>query len=154
MPAERRGKGLASLGLGLLAGAAVIGGLLVTGGPLQARKERRDETRLGDLMAMAGQVECLSEQGAGTLPRAVTATEACPFTGRLADPFDGAAYRYEPIDARSWRLCAVFETPPEPASRYSEAVRSADGCTVRHLPRPVALRGHDPVDEAGSGAAP
>lgn len=154
MQAERGGKHVASVGLGLLSVATVVGGLLVTGGPLQARKERRDETRLADLMAMSRQVECLSEQGDGQLPRDVRATDACPFTGRLADPFDGHAYRYEPIDSRSWRLCAVFETPAEAASRYGEASIMADGCTVQHLPPRVELRDPALLDEGGSGASP
>lgn len=137
----REGQGWASLALAALAAAGVVAGLALTGGPMEARKERRDSMRAGDLMAMARQVECLAQQGDGALPAEVAASESCPFTGRLSDPFTGAAYRYEVIDDRSWRLCTVFETPAEPQSRHGPAARDDAGCGVHHLPPPVELRG-------------
>lgn len=146
MPAEGRGQGWASLALAGLAALAVVAGLMLTGGPMQARKERRDATREGDLIAMGQQVQCLAQDGAGALPGEVAATEACPFTGRLADPFTGAAYRYEVIDERSWRFCAVFETPPDPASPFGPDMRDAAGCSVQHLPPPLELRGAPPPE--------
>lgn len=140
MQAEGRGQGLAAWALAALAAVGIVAGLFLTGGPMQARKERRDATREGDLMAMAQQVQCLAQQGGGGLPAQVAASEACPFSGRLADPFTGAAYRYEAIDARSWRLCAVFETPPDRATRWGPPFRDAAGCSTHHLPPPVELR--------------
>lgn len=147
MRADGRGKGFASMGLAGLALAAVIAGLVLTGGPVQARKERRDETRSDDLMAIARQVECLADTF-GALPTEVSATEVCPFTGRLADPFTGAAYSYTPLNTRSWRLCAVFETPPEPPSPYGDPPRDAAGCSVHHLPGDAA----SPVPDAPHAA--
>lgn len=148
MRADGRGKGFASMGLAGLALAAVIAGLVLTGGPVQARKERRDETRSDDLMAIARQVECLADTS-GALPAEVSATEVCPFTGRMADPFTGAAYSYTPLDTRNWRLCAVFETPPtEPRLPMGYPPRDAVGCSVHHLPGDAA----SPVPDAGHAA--
>lgn len=146
MSADGGGKRLASLGLAALAAAAVLAGLALTGGPMEARRERRDAAREGDLMALARQVECLAQQDDGALPPQVAASEACPFTGRLADPFTGMAYRYEAIDDRSWRLCAAFETPPDPDTRWGPAIRDEAGCTTHHLPPPVELRGAPPPE--------
>ncbi len=140
MSAEGRGQGWASLALAALAAAAVAAGLSLTGGPMQARKERRDAMRAGDLMEISRQVECLAQQADGALPGRIAASETCPFTGRTADPFTGAAYTYEVIDARNWRLCAVFETPPDPAPRWGPPARDEAGCSVHHLPQPVELR--------------
>lgn len=146
MAADWRGRTIASLGLAGLASVLIIAALLVAGGPVQARKERRDDTRARDVMALAHQVGCLAEEGDGMLPASVDATEVCPFTGRLADPFTGAAYRYQPIDARSWRICAEFETPPEVLSGPDAALRDPAGCTIHHLDPPVELRNPAPPE--------
>ena len=45
MPAEA--KGWATIAIALLAAAALGGGLALSGGPGQGRKERRDEARAG-----------------------------------------------------------------------------------------------------------
>lgn len=141
MPAEGRGQRLAAMALAGLAVVGVVAGFVVTGGPVQARKERRDAIRENDLMALAQQVICLAQDGDGPVPARIAASEGCPFTGRIADPFTGAAYRYEVIDARSWRLCAGFETPPDPATRWGPAMRDNAGCSVHRLPQPVGPHG-------------
>lgn len=150
MPLRARGgQGWASLALAGLAAATVVAGLVLTGGPMQARKERRDATRESDLLALARQVECLAHAAEGRLPDGLAATATCPFSGRFADPFSGAAYGYEVLDARSWRLCAVFETSPGQGFPHVPPARDEAGCSVHHLPPPVEFRGNVPGPQQG-----
>ena len=92
--AQGTGQGWASLAIAALAAVLVIVGLAIAGGPMQARKERRDQARTDDLARLAAHVECLSQTEQGSmLPADLTATTSCPAPERLADD-NGAPYRY------------------------------------------------------------
>ena len=136
-----RGQGWASLAIAAVALAAILGGLVLSGGPGQGRMERRDRVRLDDLMAIWRQAECRSLNGA-PLDGALTPTAACPAEPRRADPQTGAAYRIEPVDARNLRLCADFELPPEELSPGWVGERQGD-CLVMRLPE-IAIDTPDP----------
>lgn len=122
-------KGWAAFAIALLAAVAVIAGLALTGGPGQARKERRDRERESDLSALARLVVCLARENGDRLPAALAITPQCDWQVRLADPFTGDAYRYEVTGPRSYRLCAGFELPPRRPS--GPAARDATGCSAR-----------------------
>jgi len=105
-PADTRWPALVIAAMAVLA----IGlGLAITGGPGQGRMERRDEIRHQDIARLSAQVECLA-QATGVLPESLNPTPLCPGEIRLADPYTGAPYRFEPLSHRAYRLCAGFET--------------------------------------------
>ena len=133
----RRAQGWASMAIAGLAAGLVIAGLALGGGPMQARKERRDQTRLDDLNRLAAHVTCLSRDGDGrVMPTDLDETKGCPGPVPLTDPYTGAAYRFEPVDADHFRLCAGFELPPV---QRRGAWQERDGdCITRDLPRPDA----------------
>lgn len=90
----------------------IAGGLIVTGGPVQGQKERRDNVRQNDLAALYRHAGCISaseQRNDGDL----SATLPCPDEPRLIDPFSGDAYRIEPVDDQHLRLCARFELPAD-----------------------------------------
>ena len=133
-----RAKGWATGAIVLLAAIAVGGGLAISGGPMQGRKEARDRLRMADLSAIEMQARCRA-QNEGKLTTETGATPACPAELRLADPYTGIAYRIEQIDSRNLRLCAPFETDaylrrmgysePMPA----ENVDAQPGCIVARV---------------------
>lgn len=143
--AQGSGQGWASLAIAALAAVLVIVGLAIAGGPMQARKERRDQARTDDLARLAAHVECLSQTEQGSiLPADLTATTSCPAPERLADD-NGAPYRYQPTDALHYRLCADFELPPDPAQARWADKRDGD-CILRELPVPPATAAR-PMDQ-------
>ena len=147
MIAKRSGQGWASLAIAALAAVLVIAGLVMVGGPMQARKERRDQARMDDLALLADHVDCLSQTEQGSvLPADLAATPSCPAPDRLADD-SGAPYRYQPTDALHYRLCAKFELPPDPAQAGWAEKRDGD-CILRKLPSPAdsAARPFDQIE--------
>ncbi|MFC3570586.1 hypothetical protein [Paracoccus sp. TOH] len=122
-----------TIAIGLLAAIAIVLGLALTGGPGQARKERRDRQREGDLSALATLVRCLADNNGRRLPARLETTPQCDWQARLADPFTGAPYRYEVTGPRSYRLCAGFELPEDRPPGLRD--RDAEGCVRRdYLP--------------------
>lgn len=124
-------KGWATAALAFAAVALVGAGLLLSGGPDQARKERRDRQRLDDLVALKALVDCLANANRGQLPDRLADSTQCSWPARLDDPFTGQPYRYAPTGPRSYRLCAGFETPPPGGERFGPFMRDAEGCIGR-----------------------
>ena len=110
-------KGWPAMALTVVAAIAIGAGLALTGGPGQARKERRDQQRADDLSTLAGLVECLAGTNRGQLPDRLAVTLQCDWQAALNDPYTGQPYRYEATGPRSYRLCADFETPPQGTRR-------------------------------------
>ena len=133
--AERQ-RGWAVWAIAALAVAAIAAGLALTGGPFEGRVEQRDNLRGSDLAALARQARCIfaaETRADGDL--AETAT--CPDSPRLQDPFTGAPYRIEPLDARHLRLCADFEREPARHGRHGPVPGQWQGdCVVVELGRP------------------
>ena len=67
-------KGWPAMALTVVAAIAIGAGLALTGGPGQARKERRDQQRADDLSTLAGLVECLAGTNRGQLPDRLAVT--------------------------------------------------------------------------------
>ncbi|WP_313351604.1 hypothetical protein [Paracoccus sp. (in: a-proteobacteria)] len=122
-------KGWATLAIALLAVVAIVAGLVLTGGPGQARKERRDRERESDLSHLSRLVGCLARENGNRLPESVRTTPGCDWQLRLADPFTGAPYHYEVTGPRSYLLCAGFELPQRPPHGLSD--RDESGCIAR-----------------------
>ena len=127
-------KGWASIAIILIAGALIGGGLVLTGGPGQARKERRDQERSDDLNALVRLVDCLANANQGRLPDRLKPDGECNWLTQLNDPFTGAPYEYVVTGPRSYRLCAAFETPPGLTGRLWK--RDANGCITRQYDAP------------------
>lgn len=144
-------QGWASWGIAALAGAAVIAGLAIAGGPGQARKERRDEARMGDLQRLAAHIACLAQDGRLTRPPAdLSPTPGCPGPVPLTDIRTGEPYRVEPLDGRKYRLCAAFELPAATQPPWGS---NRDGdCIVEELPR--LLQDDLPAVDEAPAAAP
>lgn len=119
---------------------AVVLGLVVTGGPAQGRREKRDELRLADLQVLMNRVQCRATE-TGALPADLSPTPPCAGDLRLDDPYTGTPYRYEILSPDSFRVCAAFETDL-PLQTYWDRVNidMAAGCLTGHLPRPAAAK--------------
>lgn len=114
-------EGLAALAVGGAVVVAVVLGLMRVGPPGEARRERLDERRLGDLGAIVVQLGHYAQARDGALPETLD-----EIAGRLpgrrgtVDPVSGEPYPYEPAGAGRYRLCARFdsagphELPPRP----------------------------------------
>lgn len=142
MTAERKAQGWASIAIAALAVALVVAGLAIGGGPGQARKERRDAARMDDLNRLSGHIGCLSRDAAGrVMPTDLQKTKGCPDPVVLTDAGSGKPYRFEPIDADSYRLCADFELPAgdQRARGWTNGRRDGD-CLVFDLPPPEPAR--------------
>lgn len=120
--------------IALCAAAAVLAGLVVGGGPKQARMENRDQDRLNDLLQISVNIDC--QVGVlRRLPDAPQTSEACPTALRLTDPHSGAPYDYARIDSRHWRICAAFEMPQRIGTNpYGAQFDRERGCMVFSLP--------------------
>lgn len=132
---RRQGQGWASWAIAALAAAAVVAGLAIAGGPVQARKERRDDARAADLSRLSSHISCLvGDSGPRELPADLSATEGCPGPVPLTDSRSGEPYRIEPLADGKYRLCAAFELPPaDPPYRWGGERRDGD-CLIYTLP--------------------
>lgn len=125
------------LAIVLLAALAIGAGLVLTGGPAEARKERRDRQRDSDLAALTGLVNCLAGRDDHRLPPRLTPTPDCDWQGLKQDPLTGTSYRYEVTGPHSYRLCADFELPEDRPPGLRD--RDASGCVSReYLPERAA----------------
>lgn len=126
-----RSETLAALGLGALAAGLCLAALLSIGGPEAGRAERRDDVRRQDLYALSAAMSCTLRQSGGTPPETLAPAPSCAAEPRLADPFTGTPYRYEPLGPDSFRLCADFEAlDPERAAPVGHGIDS-EGCLTR-----------------------
>lgn len=105
MRAERL-QGWAAFAIAGLAALILLAALAEIGGPAEGRKERRNELRHADLVALSRYVACLSRPG---MPDSLEPAHGCIQPARLADPVSGQPYRFEPAGDRRFRVCAAFD---------------------------------------------
>lgn len=105
----------------LVAAASVVSGLILVGGPGQARQEREDAARLAALIDTAQALNCY-RRGIGSLPEDVGRIRAaiedpasparrgkgCHDATWRRDPISGEPFELERVDDQTARLCAVF----------------------------------------------
>ena len=108
-----QGRGIGSVMLaiaGTLVLATIAAAVWVMDSPAVERDQRLDERRIAEL----SQVQVVIEDWArsrGQLPPSLSELAAQPGMALpVHDPVDGSAYGYAIIDARRYRLCAVFAT--------------------------------------------
>ncbi len=93
---------------------SVVAGLVVTGGPNQARREAADEKRSNHLDVILRRVRAFYKRKQ-ILP--ATFSQAIgQGASELHDPVTGRPYEYRVIDKTTFELCATFETSS--LSRY------------------------------------
>lgn len=90
--------------------AAIAAGVLVIGGPGQARLHRLDAERVQALERIDGAVNAYYRQHHALPPSlpALAAQEGNFTAAALRDPESGQPYAYGPNGPASYRLCAVF----------------------------------------------
>lgn len=119
---------LATAGIGLLAALLVGAGLMVVGGPDQARAERRDDARL---LALRNYAECLSH-----LPiEALTNASADTCEAEIKPPLpQGESLRFETVGSTKVRVCSRFEYPDRlPRYGFEGELDVTSGCLTREL---------------------
>lgn len=105
--------------------ATIVAAVATMGLPSTQREIRLDERRVRDLQRIVTAVHAHAGNH-GSLPPDLATLAAQPgLRLAIADPVDASPYTYEPIDERTFRLCAVFTTdtaqPPQ-----AEDARVAD----------------------------
>ena len=106
-----RGRTLLAAAVTAVVVAAVAAAFLYTGSPQDARARRLDEARVTDLAALRTAIDQYRER-TGALPDSLEqVARSSPLPVRMTDPVGGRLYEYERIDARTFRLCAIFDFP-------------------------------------------
>ena len=128
--------------------ATVTSGVLTIGGPFQARKDRYDNLRFNDLVAIASSLTCdqYSKNALPDLPdklsrRVFKAYCRSPYIRdeTLVDDETGVAYNYTRMNAREFKVCAVFhdavKTNKESRRVFSARIRfhTGSGCIYGKL---------------------
>lgn len=108
-------------GLAVIVVAAIVAGLVVTGGPGEARRMKEDQLREAALASTANVLVCLQKAGV-EIPEAPEQLEAAwkqyrssaevtCFNGELrADPITDTPFALKRQDGRVAQICAVFAT--------------------------------------------
>lgn len=95
---------------GVVVASTVVAAIVVMGTPGGQRQLRQDERRVRDLDSIRDDIQSWANER-GELPPDLGTLQRRPGVNlRVTDPFTGEPYRYEPIDARRYRLCATFRT--------------------------------------------
>jgi hypothetical protein len=112
---DESGAAAARGGVRLLAGAlsAVVVAVLAVGlsgvaGPLRARAERFDRARVADLRQIAAAVDEYWDEEGAVPPDLDRLASRRGIAIELEDPQTGERYRYQPLAAAEYRLCADF----------------------------------------------
>lgn len=95
---------------GIVVLATVVAGISVMGLPSAQRDQQLDQRRVQDLRRIVEAVDSYVTTR-NSLPPNLQALARQP--GRslsIVDPVDGSPYAYQVVDARAFRLCAVFAT--------------------------------------------
>lgn len=93
----------------VIVAAAVVGGLIVVGGPGEGRLERLDDARLDDLRTIERAVAERWER-TGTLPPSLDSLRAANLLlpDDLVDPETDEPYDYRVLSDSTYELCATF----------------------------------------------
>lgn len=108
------------IGAGIVVVATIAAGIFVMGSPSAQRDQALDQRRVRDLARIVDAVDTYVELHE-TLPPTLGTLAGQP--GRrlsIVDPVDRAAYAYEIVGDRTYRVCAVFATDTAKAPKTAE----------------------------------
>ena len=110
------------LGLTITAGiVAVIAGVMVAGTPAEARRQRLDRVRAGDLRSIAMSIDAFWQRHE-RLPDSLGELVADPRAQvSIEDPDNEQRYEYRIQGENSYELCAVFQLASIPNNRAPDA---------------------------------
>lgn len=97
------------LAAGVAVVATVVAAVAVMGTPDAQRRMRQDERRIRDLDRIVD-VARIEAREHGRLPASLDVLAKRPGRLTIRDPFTDAPYEYRVVDARSFQVCATFET--------------------------------------------
>ncbi len=95
---------------GIVTALAVAAGVWVIDSPAQQRLKRLDESRLHDLRVLDRAARLYHERHDALPPDLATLASQPGAELDLHDPDNGPGYRYRPLDAGHFELCAHFAT--------------------------------------------
>ncbi len=115
-------KRMVALGVAVLAIATIIAGFFIVGTPREARLQRFDDQKIGDLQNIQSQV-VYYWQAKRALPKTLADLNNSLSYGPVpVDAQTGQPYAYEATGALSFKLCAMFNGEShEDRNRFSEA---------------------------------
>lgn len=120
---------LATLALGGLAALLVGAGLVMVGGPEEARQQKRDEARGYALSKLARCMAQLPAAEFDALPPELAADTPCVEDDNWRDAETGAPFRLVRGEGGDFSLCAVFEKPASVRRNfYEQRFDPATGC--------------------------
>lgn len=120
---------LALIALGGLAALLVVAGLVMVGGPEEARRQRRDEARIAALSYLARCMAQLPAAEFDALPPEMAADTSCVDGGNWRDTQTGTPFRLVRGEGGAFSLCAAFENPASVSRNfYDQSFDPATGC--------------------------
>lgn len=125
--------------IGALVIAAVVLGVMATGGLGAGKMEKRDRARIADLRDLSDFVHCVAKGNNHQLPEKLSPDENCDNDTPFVDRFTGQPYSYEKISAPNFRLCPQLERPEVTGSFGIDGSRFnvATGCiTISYTRKP------------------
>jgi hypothetical protein len=109
--------------MSVLVGGAIIGGLVVVGGPQHARFAQQDRQRVSDLRILHTHLMCLGHPRK-PLPQALADDSYCPGARpglrdvlTQGDPATGAPYVYHRLNDTAFEVCATLALDPAEARK-------------------------------------
>ena len=99
----------------LLVGGAIVGGLMVVGGPKQARLARVDTQRISDLRNLRSHLMCVGHPRK-PLPQTLTRHSLHDILAN-GDPASGAPYVYRRFSDTAFEVCTTLALNPQKARK-------------------------------------
>lgn len=101
--------------------AGVVLGFAMIGPPAEMRQRSFDETRVRNLSMLAAQIRGVYGSANSALPQRIGAdVGGSGVSDWKHDPQTGRPYEYKRVDARHYRLCAVFNRASDADGPYAE----------------------------------
>ena len=129
--------------MSVLVGGAIIGGLVVVGGPQHARLAQQDSQRLSDLLTLHRHLMCLGHPRK-PLPQALADDSYCPGMRpglrdvlTQGDPATGAPYAYHRLSDTAFEVCATLALDPAEARKAAFDQDTIAPVSYTHLTLPT-----------------
>jgi hypothetical protein len=108
--AHRRRASLTGWLVTIVVVAVLVAALLIVGSPMEARREAADRERASDLNSLSWRLESYFTRNK-SLPSDLKKLESQEYyVDPFHDPVTGRPYEYRTLDAKTYEVCANFET--------------------------------------------